>query len=177
IQTLLLFEYLGYKPQSIQLYDRQIHFAGAQKLNVFKGALGRHHLNVNVLFPRYVLDVLRDLKITSVARPRGDGECPSHRGVQPNDQYQDYFHVTLPYSDSEASSLILISSRVRREAASAEPARYPMQHRSAARHAAQELESRPRRRPRGSPDSYRNKPASNDPCDNTAAPLTPARRD
>src|SRR5262245_35784299 len=105
IQTLLLLEYLGDKPQSIELNDRHVHFAGAQKLNVFNRALAGHDLNIYALLPRHVLAILRDLKITPVARPCGDGERKACMGVQANNHCQEYcLHVSPLCSRTFTSS-------------------------------------------------------------------------
>jgi hypothetical protein len=67
-------------------------------------------LNINILFRRHILDILRDLKITSVARPGSDGERPKpSRRASKKSVPGLFFHVAslFSYSDLQASQAVL----------------------------------------------------------------------
>jgi len=109
IQTFLLLEDVGYKPQGIQLNDRQIHLAGAQTLNVFNRAPSRHHLNINILFRRHILDILRDLKILPSLGPVAMVNPKPSRRTSKKSVPGFFFDVAslFSYSDLQASQAVL----------------------------------------------------------------------
>jgi hypothetical protein len=105
----LLLEDVGYKPQGIQLNDRQIHLAGAQTLNVFNRAPSRHHLNINILFRRHILDILRDLKILPSLGPVAMVNPKPSRRTSKKSVPGFFFDVAslFSYSDLQASQAVL----------------------------------------------------------------------